>query len=335
MNPTTARPLRLLLSQQALLQWGAAIQAVLGSRPHELVTIEAAVAEQRSDLDLAFITRDVTGWSTKYELAPPLQACYDVMRRSAGLRWVHIHAAGADREIYIELRARGVAVSTSSGASAEVVAQTALAGVLALSRRFPQLMTAQRAHRWEPLLGPRLPRDLSGQTAVLVGWGPIGQRIGAVLRLLGLKLVVVRTQAAASAEAIETVSFENFLAVLPRADWLLLACPLTERTRQLVDARAFDALPPGASLVNVARGEVVDQASLIAGLQSGRLGGAFLDVFEHEPLPADSLLWDLPNVIVTPHTAGHSDGNAQRVATLFLDNLRCWLEGRPLLNLAP
>ena len=335
MNQPVPPALNLLLSEQARQQWGAAISQVLAGRPHALVTIESAVAQGRSDLDLAFITRDVTGLSTKHELAPSLQACYQVLRRSKGLRWVQIHSAGADRPIYLELRARGVAISTSSGASAEVVAQSALAGVLALARGFPQLMLAQQAHRWEPLLGERLPRDLGGQTAVLVGWGPIGQRIGAVLRLLGLKLIVVRTQSGPTIDGMEMVGFDRFHAVLPRADWLLLACPLTQRTRQLVDARAFSALPPGACLVNVARGEVVEQEALLQALRSGRLGGAMLDVFEHEPLPVDSPLWDMPRVIITPHSAGHSDGNAQRIANLFLNNLRLWCEGKMPLNLAP
>jgi len=329
-----ARVLRILLSQQALALWRGPLEDVLGAQPHEFVTIEAAVAAGRSDLDLAFITREVTGLSTKHELAPALRACYEVLRRSRTLQWVHIHSAGADRDIYVELRARGVAVTTSSGANAEVVAQTALAGLLALARRLPQLMAAQREHRWAPLLGGQLPRDLAGQTAVIVGWGPIGQRIGALLRTLGLQLIVVRTRAAGAHDGIEIVGFEDFLRVLPRADWLLLACPLTGQTRGLVDARALAALPPGAGLVNVARGEVVVQAELVAALQAGRLGGAFLDVFEHEPLPADSPLWDLPGVIVTPHSSGHSDGNEARVARMFLDNLGRWLAGQPLANVS-
>lgn len=329
-----APALRILLSQPALARWRPDIEEVLGDRPHEFVTIEQAVASGRSDLDLAFITREVTGLSTKHELAPALRACHDVLRRAAALRWVHIHSAGADRDIYVELRARGVTVTTSSGANAEVVAQTALAGLLALARRLPQLMAAQRAHRWAPLLGAGLPRDLAGQTAVLVGWGPIGQRVGTFLRLLGLKLIVVRTQAALAQDGIEMVGYADFRAVLPRADWLLLACPLTARTRQLVDAQALAALPAGAGLINVARGEVVVEAALIAALQSGRLGGAFLDVFEHEPLAADSPLWDLPNVIATPHSAGHSDGSEARVAAIFLDNLRRYLAGEALANVA-
>jgi phosphoglycerate dehydrogenase-like enzyme len=128
------------------------------------------------------------------------------------------------------------------------------------------------------------------------------------------------------------VRFEDIHTVLPRADWLLLACPLTDRTRGLVDAAALALLPPGARLVNVSRGEVVDEPALVDALRSGTLSGAYLDVFAHEPLPPDSPLWDMPHVIVTPHTAGHSDGNEARVAALFLDNLKRWNEDQPLLN---
>jgi phosphoglycerate dehydrogenase-like enzyme len=163
--------------------------------------------------------------------------------------------------------------------------------------------------------------------------GAIGQGLGALLSALGLSVVAVRSSdGAATPPAAETVSYERLGEVLPRADWLVLACPLSERTRGLVDAAALARLPAGARLVNVARGEVVDEAALIDALQTGAVAGAFLDVFAQEPLPAVSPLWELPNVIVTPHTAGHSDGNERRVAAIFLDNLRRWAQGQPLLN---
>ena len=120
------------------------------------------------------------------------------------------------------------------------------------------------------------------------------------------------------------VRFAELTQVLPQADWLILACPLNDQTHRLVDARALALMPRGAGLINVARGEVVVEADLIAALGSGQLGQAFLDVFAHEPLATDSPLWALDNVILTPHSAGHSDGNAQRVAGMFLENLRRW-----------
>jgi phosphoglycerate dehydrogenase-like enzyme len=302
----------------------------------ELVALEDIAGDDAQSVDAAFISRDITGLSTKTRVLPPLQACYRVLRRSPGLRWVHSHSAGVDRPIYAELMARGVQVSTSSGANAEVVAQTALAGVLALSRRLPQLMAAQRERRWAPLIGGPwpLPRDLAGQTAVLLGWGPIARALQPLLALLKLHVVVVRQSAQAAGEGIETVAFDALHSVLPRADWLLLACPLTAATRGCIDAAALQRLPHGAHLVNVARGEIVVETDLMAALQSGTLAGAMLDVFETEPLPEASLLWSLPNVIITPHSAGQADGNAARTLAIFVDNLRRWRRGRAILNLA-
>ncbi len=322
---SVGHPVRILLSEQALGQHQAAIAEVMGTRPYELVSIESAVALGRTDTDIAFISRDVTGRSTKHEVAPELLACYTVLRQSTALKWVHIHSAGLDRPIYTDLRARGVEICTSSGANAEVVAQTALAGLLALARKFPQLMAAQKARTWAPLVWGTAPRDLAGQTAVLIGWGPIGQRIGGFLRLLGMRLIVVRHSASGQTEdGVRMVAFADVATVLPQTDWLILACPLTDQTHRLVDARALALMPRGAGLINVARGEVVVEADLIAALGSGQLGQAFLDVFAHEPLATDSPLWALDNVILTPHSAGHSDGNAQRVAGMFLENLRRW-----------
>ncbi|MDR0225958.1 MAG: D-2-hydroxyacid dehydrogenase [Burkholderiaceae bacterium] len=284
------------------------------------------------DADLAFVSRDVTGLSTKHRVTAETQRFYDALRAAPSLQWLHVHSAGADRPIYRELLARGVALTTSAGANADVVAQTALAGLLALARRFPQLQAAQRARQWTPLIQTGLPRDLRGQTAVIVGWGGIGQQLGAVLQLLGLQVVAVRREAAAPRAGLQTVSYDGLDTVLPRADWLILACPLTERTQQLVDARALALLPAGAHLVNVSRGEVVDEAALIAALRSGHLAGAYLDVFAHEPLPADSPLWDMDQVIATPHSAGFSDANARRVDEAFVDNFRRWLDRQPLLH---
>jgi len=284
---------------------------------------------------VAFISREVTGTSSKHEIDPALQQVYTLLRQSPALQWVHIHSAGADRQIYLDLLARGVKVSTSSGANAQVVATVALAGILALARRFPLLWAEQQARQWIPMMGDRMPRDLPGQTATIVGWGPIGQKLASLLQALGMNVVAVRQQAQANldAESVAMVTFEDWHQVLPTTDCLVLACPLTTKTRQLVNAEALALLPPGAHLINVARGEVVDERALVAALQSSHLGGAFLDVFAHEPLPFDSPLWAIPQVMVTPHAAGHSDGNETRVGQIFLDNLRCCIQGLPLRNM--
>ncbi|WP_416547596.1 D-2-hydroxyacid dehydrogenase [Limnohabitans sp. DCL3] len=325
--------LRILMSQRSIDHLGAGVQAVMCPHAYELLALEDAVLAQRTDADVAFISREVTGASTKHEIHPALHQVYELLRQSPRLQWVHIHSAGADRQIYLDLQAKGVKVLTSSGANAQVVASVALAGILALARRFPLLWAEQQAKQWRPMLGERMPRDLPGQTATIVGWGPIGQKLGSLLQALGLHVVAVRQHMTAPTEQqhqpVHMVRFANWLEVLPQTDWLVLACPLTDTTRQLVNAHALSCLPRGAHLINVARGEVVDEPALVAALQSGHLGGAFLDVFAHEPLPATSALWAMPQVMVTPHAAGHSDGNERRVGQMFLDNLQRWVDSDP------
>lgn len=322
--------LRILLSAASAERLGGQIAQTLGGAPHRLLTPDHPEARLA---DLAFVSRDVTGRSTKHEVLASTQAFYDALRAAPGLRWVQIHSAGVDRPVYLDLMARGVQVATGSGANARVVAQTVLAGILALARRLPLLLRAQAERRWAPLLTEAMPRDLEGQCALIVGWGPIGQQVARLLEPLGLRVMVARHGSAPAGEGLPTVSYGELHRLLPQADWLVLACPLSEATHRLVDARALSLLPPGAHLVNVARGDIVDEPALIQALQGGQLAGAFLDVFAHEPLPADSPLWRFPQVIATPHSAGFADSNAARVDRMFLDNLAHWQQGRPLERL--
>lgn len=320
------RPLRILMSAPTLDRIGDALAQALGQRAFEPVIAAASRGDEPTDVDLAFISRDVTGLSTKHCVLEPLESFYATLRRSPRLAWVHVHSAGADRPIFGELKERGVRVTTSSGANAQVVAQTALAGILALAREFPRMFDAQRKRSWAPLIGGALPRDLAGQTAVVVGWGPIGRQLGGFLQMLGLTVIAVRSAAAPAEDGVETYAFEDLPEIAGRADWLVLACPPSARTRGLVDARLLACMGPQARLVNVARGEVVVERDLIDALRAKALAGAYLDVFEHEPLNGESPLWSLDNVIVTPHSAGHSDGNEARVDRIFLDYLREWRE---------
>lgn len=326
------QPLRILMSAQSAQRHAARVQAALSGAPHRIVTLEGDGTDL--DADVAFISRDVTGLSTKHEVLPATQAYYDALCRCKSLAWVHTHSAGADRSIFTVLREQGVLVTTSAGANAGVVTQSALAGILALARHFPLLARAQQERRWAPLLGTGLPRDVAGQTATIVGWGAIGQYIGQLLSCLGMRVVAVRQSVQPSAPALETITYAMLPDLLPRTDWLVLACPLTPVTQGLVNAAALALLPSRACLVNVARGEVVDEQALCEALVQGRLAGAYLDVFAHEPLAVDSPLWDMPNVIVTPHSAGFSDGNGERVVRMFLANLGRWARSEPLHNIS-
>jgi phosphoglycerate dehydrogenase-like enzyme len=167
----------------------------------------------------------------------------------------------------------------------------------------------------------------------VLGLGHIGKEIGRLARVLGLKVIGIRRSPREPDDPVdELYTPENLHKVLPRADWLVVACPLTPETKGLVDCGVLAALPVGARLINIARGEIVDESALIQALTSQRLAGAYLDVFQKEPLPAESPLWDLPNVYVTPHNASAAAGNDDRVYSIFLENLSRWRRTQPLLN---
>jgi phosphoglycerate dehydrogenase-like enzyme len=258
---------------------------------------------------------------------------FSAARKAPRLKWLHVFNAGVDDPIFAEMLARGVRLTTSAGAAAVPIAQTAIMGLLALARGFPRWLANQRARKWDPVRSGQLPRDLRGQTAVVVGLGRIGAEIARLARELGLKVIGVRRSARGPADPVDELAAPAALpALLPRCDWLVIACPLTAETRGLIDANLIARLPQGARIINVARGEIVAQAALIDALRSGHLAGAYLDVFEAEPLPGDSALWDLPNVLVTPHNSGAAAGNDERVLEIFLDNLARWQRGAPLVN---
>ena len=191
---------------------------------------------------------------------------------------------------------------------------------------------AQRRHAWEPRLGERAPRDLRGQHATIVGLGPIGRNLGPLLKMLGMHVTGVRRKPEPVDGFDRTIIFDALDTVLPDTDWLILCCPASPVTRGLGNAARFAAMPRGSHAVNVARGEVVIEPDLIEALASSHLAGAYLDVFAQEPLDPASPLWDMPNVLISPHTASHSLGQNEAIFEIFLDNLSRWREGRPLRN---
>lgn len=326
-------PLKLLVSNFALRTWGAGIVRAVPAGGLSFITAEEALAAAGPcEADIAFMTREVTGTSSKDYDTPELQGFQAVLRKAPQLKWLQIHPAGAERPIYRELRDRGVTVTTASGATAVTVAHSVLGAVIALNRRFPLLAEAQRRHAWEPRLGDRSPRDLKGQCAVIVGLGPIGQHVATFLKMLGMTVVGARRTAAPVPPCDRTVSYGDLASVLPQADWLILCCPASPLTRGLANAALFAAMPRGACLVNVSRGEIAVERDIVEALQSGHLAGAYLDVFEREPLDAASPLWDLSNVLVSPHTASHSQGQNEAILEIFLDNLARFRAGTPLRN---
>jgi phosphoglycerate dehydrogenase-like enzyme len=285
--------------------------------------------------DVALISRDITASSTKQKIIPSTQVFYDLLLGAPDLKWVQIHSAGADRQIYLDLMKRGAIITGSSGVNAQVVMQNAIAGMLMLARHFPKMLRAQAEKRWDSLINYPLPADLAGQTAVVVGRGPIGKAICHALEVFGLHVIQVGfnpTLKDSNHTQTSTYHVSDLPQILPRAQWLILACPLTPQTRNLIDGAAINLLPEGAHVINVARGEIIAEADLIQALQRNKLGGAYLDVFASEPLDVSSPLWGMDNVIVTPHSAGHSSGNETRVLHLFVENLSSYLKGEQLKN---
>jgi phosphoglycerate dehydrogenase-like enzyme len=324
--------MKILLSANAAQRLTDRFPDVFAGQPYQIVLADDS--QPGVDFDCAFISRDVTGLSSKFELEPATQHFYDLLLNAPSLQWVHTHSAGSDRPIFSTLLNQRRMVTTSAGANAAIVAQSALAGILALARHFPKMAKNQAQRQWRSLMADDLPADLEGQTAVIVGWGAIGQKIAGLLQALGVHCEVIRFNLPVGGiPGVKVHLISAIATVLPQANWLILACPLSAETKRLIDAAALSRLPRGAHIINVARGEMIVEADLVAALQAGRLGGAYLDVFEYEPLRLDSPLWNSDNVIVTPHSAGHSQGNAQRVEDLFFNNLSHFMQQQPLLNL--
>ena len=258
---------------------------------------------------------------------------YGGVLRSPNLRWVHLPHAGIDDPIFGRLLDSGVRLTNASGAMAEPIAWSAIAGLLQLARGFPRWAAAQRRHEWDGHPPSEFPRDLREQTIVVFGLGAIGMEIARLAQALHMHVIGVRRSPARDGDPVDELATPDRLAeLLPRADWLAITSPLTDETSGLFDDRLLGLLPPGAGIVNIARGEIVDQAALAARLADGRLGGAYLDVFEVEPLPAGSPLWDLPRVIISPHDSGATTAVDSRLSGYFLRNLEHWFRGDPLEN---
>ena len=249
------------------------------------------------------------------------------MLNAPNLRWLHTFSSGVDHPVFGIFLDKGVRLTTSAGANARPIARTAIMHLLALSRRLPSLLDAQRDHRWTPFTFD----ELEGARIAVVGMGAIGLEVIRLAQAMGMDVVGVRRSVVGD-EPCETVPIDRLADVLPAVQALVLAVPLTAETTNLIDAAAIASLPIGAYVINVARGEVIDEAALADALRSGRLGGAALDVFVEEPLPADSELWDLPNTIVTPHSSGMTNQLPGRATDRFLDNLRRYVAGDALVN---
>ena len=309
---------RLLVSEGIEARWGDAMDAAAP----ELQRIVSAAGDPEPDyssIEVVYFSGDIFPERSREFAIAAL--------KSENLRWMHTFSAGVDDAFFTSLTERGVRLTTSSGAQAVPIAQTVILYLLALSRDLTGWLEDQRERRWNP----RSVRDLQGLHLGVVGLGPIGEAVARLGVALGMRVTGLRRTPRGD-EPCEVRPMEALGSLLPEVDALVIAVPLTETTRDLIDARALALLKPGAYVINVARGEVVDEGALVEALRDGRVGGAGLDVFREEPLAAGSPLWNMPNVLITPHSSGTSPGNQDRASEVFLENLGAYLRGESLRN---
>jgi len=258
-----------------------------------------------------------------------------IIARCPDLKWVHSATAGVERVLTPAALARGLAITNARGVFSEPIAEYVLMMILAISRKLPQLLELQRERTWQPLEATEL-RDV---TVGVVGLGSIGRRVAQLASAFGSRVIAVRrgTGGAGGGSAVEgvdqIVASDRLPELLGASDFVVLALPLTTETEELLDERMLGHAKPGAWLINVARGRLVDERALVRALREGPLGGAVLDTFVEEPLPRESVLYTLPNAIVTPHTSWSSGRALDRSIGLFCDNLRLFAAGRRLRNL--
>lgn len=256
----------------------------------------------------------------------------NLLARAPRLRWVQLFQAGTDMLPGTGLLESPVVITSASGGNAVPVAEHALALALMLARRAPLFLQAQRERRWERHVSPVL---LAGKTAGVVGLGHIGREVARRVRAFDMKVLAIRRGAQPGEkdpDVDELYSPQQLTALLARSDFVFLCLPLLPDTRHLMGEAQFRAMKSSSFLINVARGALVEESALVQALKEERLAGAGVDVFEKEPLPQDSPLWETPNLILSPHIAGGTDQGPGRTVALFCENLKRYLAGKPLIN---
>ncbi len=249
-----------------------------------------------------------------------------VWEAATDLQWIQWAGAGVDALLFPELVQSDVIVTNAGGIYDDAIAEHVLAFMLAHAKRLPDAVRNQMQAVWEY----QTVKPLAGSSALVLGAGGIGRAIARLLKMVAVEVTVAATSTRQDAEFGQVVAWDD--RELSELDWLIIAAPLTAATTHIVDRQVLEELPDRAMLINIGRGLSVDESALVDALKAGRIAGAGLDVFEKEPLPADSPLWHMDNVIITPHHSGDVDDFMDRVMRLFADNLARYRAGEPLVN---
>ncbi|MGE5560502.1 MAG: D-2-hydroxyacid dehydrogenase [Chloroflexota bacterium] len=253
----------------------------------------------------------------------------EVLRSATRLRWMHCFFAGVENILVPELVDSDIVLTNAAGVHAPPIAEHVIGMIIALARSFPALYRQQREHVWYR----NLPVDeIAERTVGIVGLGGIGRLVAKKAKGLDMRVIGTKRHPQPVPFVDEVLPDDRLEDLLAQSDYVVVAVPSTPDTVGLIGRSQINKMKPSAHLINVARGNVIDQEALITALQDGRIAGAGLDVFEPEPLPADSPLWSLPNVILTPHCSARSPYINQRTVAMFAENLRRFAAGEELLN---
>jgi D-2-hydroxyacid dehydrogenase (NADP+) len=260
----------------------------------------------------------------------------DQLTHAKKLKWIHSTAAGVAQLMYPELRDSGIVVTNPSGVFSPPMAEHTMGLLLALARNFPDSTRHQDRSHWgqqDIWDKPQHLTELSGQVLLIVGFGSIGRELAKRARAFDMRVWgVTRSGQGDTTHAEKIVPVSQLEEALPHADYIVIAAPQTSETRHLIGAAQIARMKPGARLINVGRGSLLDESALIHALESGALGGAALDVASVEPLPTESPLWRAPNLFITPHTSAVSDRLWRRETALLMELLERWFDGREMFN---
>ncbi|MFT4295016.1 MAG: D-2-hydroxyacid dehydrogenase [Micropruina sp.] len=249
------------------------------------------------------------------------------------LRWVMTMAAGGGSQVLAanlpDEALQRIVFTTSAGAHGIPLAEWAIFGLFCGRKELPRLQRQQRAHDWPTRV---VGHPIEGSTVLIAGLGGIGQQVAKRCKALGMTVLGLKRRVSEVENVDEVHALDDLESIVGRADHIVLTLPGTPQTEKLINGRILSLAKPGVTVVNVGRGTVIDEDALVDALRSGQVGFAALDVFAVEPLPADSPLWDLENVLVSPHSGGLDSKEDERICAIFCDNLRAYLAGRPLAN---
>jgi phosphoglycerate dehydrogenase-like enzyme len=260
----------------------------------------------------------------------------DLIPHAGKLKFIQSISSGMDQYSKEQLAAKNIRLASAAGVNARAVAEHAIALILAVARRLTEARDNQHKKMWRGMLGDLSQREdeLGGKTLLIVGMGRIGSHLAKLAKAFDMKVLGIRRDPAQGANGADSIhGMSDLVKLVPQADFVALACALTPETTGLMSAAAFAAMKPSAVFVNVARGKVADEEALIKTMQGNRIWAAAIDVTVDEPLPAASPLWSMPNVFITPHTAGETRAYEDNVLDILMENLeRLWRGEKTLRN---